>query len=105
MILVNKLTILDAKLVKNNHLPIAYTHKKTRGNFTIGGVASLFHYIRHIRYFRFQVTKKRGSRCFTSDSLLGGGYLRLPASLTIDVVTLRALCQERDEVSPSRGDR
>ena len=32
MILVNKLTILDAKLVKNSHPPIAYTHKKTRGN-------------------------------------------------------------------------
>ncbi len=30
------------------------------------------------------------------DSLLGGGYLRLPMSLTIAVVTLRALCQERD---------
>ena len=41
----------------------------------------------------------------TIDSLLGGGYLRLPASLTIGVVTLRALCQERDEVGPSRGDR
>ena len=32
----------------------------------------------------------------TIDSLLGGGYLRLPASLTIAVVTLRALCQERE---------
>ena len=32
-----------------------------------------------------------------SDSLLGGGYLRLPMSLTIVVVTLRALCQERDD--------
>ena len=30
------------------------------------------------------------------DSLLGGGYLRLPMSLTIVVVTLRALCQEWD---------
>ena len=35
----------------------------------------------------------------TNDSLLGGGYLRLPASLTIVVVTLRALCQERDEMA------
>ena len=33
------------------------------------------------------------------DSLLGGGYLRLPMSLTIVVVTLRALCQERDEAA------
>ena len=41
----------------------------------------------------------------TIDSLLGGGYLRLPMSLTISVVTLRALCQERDEVGLSRGDR
>ena len=41
----------------------------------------------------------------TIDSLLGGGYLRLPASLTIGVVTLRALCQERDEVEPSRFDQ
>jgi len=29
--------------------------------------------------------------------LLRGGYLRLPMSLTIAVVTLRALCQEWDE--------
>ena len=41
-------------------------------------------------------TKKRGSRCFNSDSLLGGGYLRRPMSLTIGVVTLRALCRERE---------
>ena len=30
----------------------------------------------------------------TIDSLLGGGYLRLPASQTGAVVTLRALCRE-----------
>ena len=41
----------------------------------------------------------------TNDSLLGGGYLRLPASLTIVVVTLRALCQEREEVGLSRFAR
>ena len=40
-----------------------------------------------------------------SDSLLRGGYLRLPMLLTIGVVTLRALCQEWDEVGLSRGDR
>ncbi len=50
-----------------------------------------------------QVTKKRGSRCFTSDSLLGGGYLRLPVPQDIGVVTLRALCQERDKVGT--GDK
>ena len=38
--------------------------------------------------------KKRGSRCFTSDSLLGGGYLRLPMPLAVGAGTLRALCQE-----------
>ena len=37
--------------------------------------------------------------------LLGGGYLRLPVSLTIGVVTLRALCQEREEEEDSLGDR
>ena len=57
------------------------------------------HTLHPIRYIRFQVSKKRGSRCFTSDSLLGGGYLRRPMSLTIVVVTLRALCQEWE-----RGD-
>ena len=36
----------------------------------------------------------------TIDSLLGGGYLRLPALLTIGVVTLRALCQEWEEWDP-----
>ena len=41
----------------------------------------------------------------TNDSLLGGGYLRLPASLTVVVVTLRALCQEREEVGLSRFAR
>ena len=45
--------------------------------------------------------KKRGSRCFNSDSLLGGGYLRLPMSLTVAVVTLRALCQEREKAGTS----
>ena len=49
--------------------------------------------------------KKRGSRCLTSDSLLGGGYLRLPASLTIVVVTLRALFQDWEEEGHSRYDR
>ena len=38
--------------------------------------------------------------------LLGGGYLRLPMSLTVAVVTLRALCQEREEAgTSSRFDR
>jgi len=37
--------------------------------------------------------------------LLGGGYLRLPMSLTVDAVTLMALCQERDEAGPSRYER
>ena len=37
--------------------------------------------------------------------LLGGGYLRLPASLTIVVVTLRALCQEGEQEGLSRGGR
>ena len=41
-------------------------------------------------------SKKRGSRCFNSDSLLGGGYLRLPMPLTVGAGTLRALCQERE---------
>ena len=50
--------------------------------------------------------KKRGSRCFASDSLLGGGYLLLPMSLTVAVVTLRALCQEREKAgSSARFDR
>ena len=40
--------------------------------------------------------KKTREPTLTIDSLLGGGYLRLPASLTIVVVTLRALCQERE---------
>ena len=40
-----------------------------------------------------------------SDSLLRGGYLRLPMSLTVGVVTLRALCQEGEEVGSSRGGR
>ena len=37
--------------------------------------------------------------------LLGGGYLRRPASQTIGVVTLRALCQEREQEGPSRQGR
>ena len=37
-----------------------------------------------------------------SDSLLGGGYLRLPMPQTVGVVTLRALCQEREEEGASR---
>ena len=41
----------------------------------------------------------------TIDSLLGGGYLRLPASLTIVVVTLRALFQERELAGQSRYGR
>ncbi len=49
--------------------------------------------------------KKRGSRCFTSDSLLGGGYLRLPMPLTVGAGTLRALCQEREQAVTSRYDR
>ena len=43
--------------------------------------------------------KKTREPLLTNDSLLGGGYLRLPASLTIVVVTLKALCQERDEMA------
>ena len=43
------------------------------------------------------ITKKTREPILTSDSLLGGGYLRLPVSLTGGVVTLRALCLERDE--------
>ena len=50
-------------------------------------------------------TKKRGSRCFTSDSLLGGGYLRLPMPLTVGSGTLRALCQEREQAVTSRYGR
>ena len=56
---------------------------------------------RHERH----TTKKRGSRSFHCDSLLGGGYLRRPMSLTIAVVTLRALFQERDEAGHSRHER
>ena len=41
----------------------------------------------------------------TIDSLLGGGYLRRPMSLTVVVVTLRALCQEWDEAGLSRDRR
>ena len=41
----------------------------------------------------------------TIGSLLGGGYLRLPASLTIVVVTLRALFQERELAGQSRDGR
>ena len=36
-----------------------------------------------------------------NDSLLGGGYLRLPMSPAIGVVTLRALCQEWDRAGPA----
>ena len=39
----------------------------------------------------------------TIDSLLGGGYLRRPMSLTIVVVTLRALCQEWERAGKSRS--
>ena len=49
------------------------------------------------------ITKNEGANSLLSDSLLGGGYLRLPMSLTIRVVTLRALCQEREETGSSRG--
>ena len=49
--------------------------------------------------------KKRGSHCQDSGSLLGGGYLRLPASLTVGVVTLRALCQEWGQERPPRSGR
>ena len=42
----------------------------------------------------------------TIDTLLRGGYLRLPMSLTVAVVTLRALCREREEAgTSSRFDR
>ena len=40
--------------------------------------------------------KKQEATSLLTSPLLGGGYLRLPASLTIVVVTLRALCQERE---------
>ena len=48
------------------------------------------------------IDKKTREPTLTIDSLLGGGYLRLPMSLTIVVVTLRALCQEREKAEPSR---
>ena len=48
--------------------------------------------------------KNEGANSGLSDSLLGGGYLRLPMSLTIVVVTLRALFQEREEAGQSRFD-
>ena len=38
--------------------------------------------------------KTRGDIVDDISSLLGGGYLRLPASPTVVVVTLRALCQD-----------
>ena len=41
-------------------------------------------------------TKKREATSLLTSPLLRGGYLRLPMSLTIAVVTLRALCQEWD---------
>ena len=54
---------------------------------------------------RVSSIKNKGADSLLSDSLLGGGYLRLPASLTIGMVTLRALCQEGEQVGPSRGGR
>ena len=58
-------------------------------------------------FYSFYHARQQKTRepTLTIDSLLRGGYLRLPASLTIDVVTLRALCQERDEMGPSRYDQ
>ena len=49
--------------------------------------------------------KKTREPLLTSDSLLGGGYLRLPASPAIGVVTLRALFQEGEVAGPSRHGR
>ena len=54
---------------------------------------------------RWPQHKKTREPTLTIDSLLGGGYLRLPASLTVGVVTLRALCQEREQAEPLRYDR
>ena len=47
------------------------------------------------------VTKKREATSLLTSPLLGGGYLRHPMSLTIGVVTLRALCQEWEEAGSS----
>ena len=53
-------------------------------------------------YSCYSCYKKNEGANLAIDSLLGGGYLRLPMSLTIVVVTLRALCQEWKEVGLSR---
>jgi hypothetical protein len=44
--------------------------------------------------FLESTTKKREATSLLTLPLLGGGYLRRPMSLTIAVVTLRALCQD-----------
>ena len=49
--------------------------------------------------------QKREATSLLTSPLLGGGYLRLPMPQTIGAVTLRTLCQERDEERPSRFDR
>ena len=49
--------------------------------------------------------KKREATSLLTSPLLGGGYLRRPMVLTVGVVTLRALCLERDEAAPSRQER
>ena len=53
--------------------------------------------------FHLAYNKKTREPILTDDSLLGGGYLRLPVSLTGGVVTLRALCLERDEAGQTDG--
>ena len=50
----------------------------------------------------YQGQKREATSLLTSPRL-GGGYLRLPMPQDIGVVTLRALCQERDEVGT--GDK
>ena len=87
-----------AKVVKNTILSSQSSNKKPQSipSTDIDAIVAID---------AIDAIKKRGSRCFTSDSLLGGGYLRLPASLTIAVVTLRALFQEREVAGCPRGDR
>ncbi len=66
---------------------------------------------RHYRQYRYintiasilqQGTKKREATSLLTSPLLGGGHLRRPMSPTIAVVTLRALCQEREQAGTAR---
>ncbi len=45
--------------------------------------------------------KKREATSLLTSPLLRGGYLRLPMSLDGGVMTLRALCQEREVAGTS----